>query len=187
MAESRENGEGIAGVLTHQGRRNYVKLLEYLSNPENEWPYRFEYSGKVLGYKKDNTVYRYLSPQVLNEIEDLALENRKKRSARQRGMILEALFKKAIGFKVTETRLFKTSDDKILVKDIERHFPPDSMAAKEYLDRVEGKVKDVHAVEHSFEDLADNEIDEKIGQILKNNPDLFDKVASLIREGKIQK
>ena len=185
MAESREIGEGIAGALTHQGRRNYVKLLEYLSDPENDWPYRFEYSGKVLGYKKDNTVYRYLSPQVLNEIEDLALANRKKRSARQRGMILEALFKKAIGFTVKETRLFKASDDKIIVKEVDKHFPPDSLAAKEYLDRVEGKVKDVQAVEHSFEGLADNEIDEKIGQILKNNPDLFDKVAGLIREEKL--
>ena len=185
MGKLVENSENMEPKLSPAGTRNYTKLLEYLSDPENDWPHRYLYSEKILGYRKDNAIYKNLPPLIISEIEDLALENRKKRSARQRGMILEALFKKAIGFKVMETRLFKTSDDKILVKDIERHFPPDSMAAKEFLDRTEGKVRDIQAVEHSFEGLGDQEIDEKIGQILKNNPDLFDKVASLIREGKL--
>jgi hypothetical protein len=182
MEEMREINDGM---LTPKGLANKARLLEFLSDPENDWPTRQRYSTEILGYCADNQIYRSLSPKHLAEIEDLALENRKKRSARQRGLILEALFRKAIGFTVKETRLFKTSDDKILVKEIERHFPPDSMAAKEFLDRTEGKVRDIQEIEHSFEGLADNEIDEKIGQILKNNPDLFDKVASLIREGKL--
>ena len=170
---------------TPKGTELYVKMLEYLSNPDNDWPKRYLYSEIIFGYKRNNSMYMHLSPQDLTEIEDLALENRKKRSARQRGMVLEALFKKAIGFTVKDTKLFKTGDDQIISKEIDKHYPPDPVAGREFLDRTEGKVKDVQKIEHSFDALNDSEIDEKISELLKGNPDLFDKIAVLVQEGNL--
>ena len=185
MEKKREKGDKIEPKMSPAGYRNCANLLEYLSNPDNDWPKRSDYSQKVLGYKRDTQIYKSLTPQDLTEIEGLALENRKKRSARQRGMVLEALFKKAIGFTVRDTKLFKTGDDRIISQEIDKHYPPDPVAGREFLDRTEGKVRDVQRVEHSFDDLNDSEIDEKISELLKGNPDLFDKLAALVQEGNL--
>jgi hypothetical protein len=94
--------------------RHKRKLLDYLGNPENDFPARQEYAtilGIVVG-----TLYRHFSPADMQEIENEAYEIRKKNSTRQRSVVLAALYKGATTGNVP--------------------------AAKEFLDRTEGKVPD---------------------------------------------
>ena len=95
---------------------NKSKILEYLSDPENEFLTRSEISVTVLGYKQVRTIYKQFSPIELSEIEAQAFEERKRRSVRRRSKIYEALYNEAVDGNV--------------------------QAAKEYLDRTEGKVLD---------------------------------------------
>lgn len=95
---------------------NKVKILEYLSDPENEFLSRGELSVTVLGYKHNRTIYRSLTPEELTEIELQAFEERKKKSVRRRSKVYDAIYQEAICGNV--------------------------QAAKEFLDRTEGKVKD---------------------------------------------
>ena len=53
---------------------NKAKLLAYLSNPENDWPKRQEYSAHILGYKNDNQIYRTMTPDELTAVESEAME-----------------------------------------------------------------------------------------------------------------
>ena len=92
------------------------KLLNYLSNPENEFMTRLRLSNEVLGYKNPNQLNAMFTAAEIQEIEDEALVLRKKRSARQRGNVLDAMYQKAVRGDVS--------------------------AMKEYLDRTEGKVTD---------------------------------------------
>lgn len=101
--------------MTRKDRKRN-KLLEYLSNPENEFLNREQLSLTVLGYKNACSLYRILSPVELDELEAEAVENRKARSSRQVSIVYAALYKKAKGGDVN--------------------------AAKEWLDRTIGKVKD---------------------------------------------
>ena len=96
--------------------RNKRKLLEYLGNPENEFLGRNAYAVAVLGYKQPVSMYKKLSPAELDEIEAEAFEIRKKRCAKQRSHVYAKLYQEAQNGNVA--------------------------AAKEFLDRVEGKVTD---------------------------------------------
>lgn len=116
---------------------NRAKLLEYLSEPDNPFISRIELSTKVLGYKQPRSLYAHFTPLDLAEIENEALEERKRRSARCRAVVYDALYKEAQVGNVP--------------------------AAKEYLDRTEGKVKD--KTEHS------------IGTV---NPDLLKQLAEIL-------
>ncbi len=192
MKEQPEKGDGI---LTSKGKENYAKLLEFLSNPENDWPCRQRYSTKILGYKAENQVYRTLSPDHLTEIEDQALANRKTRSARQIGLVREALFKRAIGYKHPAVHILsnriKTIDGKgivtektePLIVDITKEYPPDPVAAREFLDRTEGKVTDKQEITHSYEDLSDEELDQQIAALISENRGLVETVMALVGDG----
>lgn len=96
--------------------RNVAKLLDFLGDPENEFVSRAELSMKVLGYSASETIYRLLTPAELDDIESEAIEIRKARSARQRSHVYAALYRKAKSGNVP--------------------------AAKEWLERIEGKVTD---------------------------------------------
>lgn len=96
---------------------NRRKLIEYLSNPENEFITRTRMSIEVLGYSHKETMYQYFSPFELDEIEHEAFELRKKRSVNQQSEVYKALYDQAKKGNV--------------------------QAAKEFLDRVSGKVDDV--------------------------------------------
>ena len=95
---------------------NRFKILEYLSDPENEFLSRGELSITVLGYKQNRTIYRTFTPDELTEIEFQAFEERKRKSVRRRSKVYDAMYNEAIGGNV--------------------------QAAKEFLDRTEGKVKE---------------------------------------------
>lgn len=90
------------------------RLLEYLGNPENDFLNRSAMSAQLNISAK--TFYRHFAPHEIQEIEKEAYEERKKNSARQRGVVLSSLYTEAKGGNVS--------------------------AAKEFLDRTEGKVPD---------------------------------------------
>ena len=55
-----------------------VKLLDYLSNPSNDWPNRDHLASDVL-HVAVSTLYHHFSPQELMEIERDALQLRRQR------------------------------------------------------------------------------------------------------------
>jgi hypothetical protein len=109
-----ENGDEKLGPA---GERNKAKILSFLTDFDNDWPKRQEYSTTILGYKNPNQIYRTLSPQDLTAIEAEALETIKEQSTPQRKELYQTLHKEGKNGNVT--------------------------AIKEFLDRTEGKVKEV--------------------------------------------
>ncbi len=91
------------------------KLLEYLGDPENEFVNRFRMFTDILKIS-GKTFYRHFPPHEIQQIENEAYDLRKKNSTRQRGEVLFSLYKEAKSGNVP--------------------------AAKEFLDRTEGKVPD---------------------------------------------
>ena len=134
-----DQGEKRDKKLTPKGRLNYANLLEYLSNPENDWPKRTDYSCQILDYVKPHQIYATLTPQILTEIESEAMEIRKARTARQRSHVYNALYRRAIGCKHDAVHI-SNYQGVITDTDIEKEYPPDAVAAREFLDRTEGKV-----------------------------------------------
>lgn len=98
------------------------KILNYLSDPDNNFISRAELSIDVLGYKNGNQVNCIFTSEELAEIENKALEIRKKGTAKKRSTLLDKLYDFAID--------------------------GDVQAAKEYLNRTEGKVKESVDVQH---------------------------------------
>ena len=95
--------------------RHRAKLLDYLSDPTNPFLPRIDLATKVLGFRVPESIYKPFSPAELFEIEAIAFEERKKRTVRERAEVYHSLYIEAKAGNVA--------------------------AAKEYLDRVEGKVE----------------------------------------------
>ena len=120
-------------------QRHRAKLLRYLGDPEKTFPPRMAYS-KILCISTVS-VYNHFSPDELTEIENEALELRKKRTARQRGNILNALYERAIGYTHPEVKI-NVYEGEVITTRVLKHYPPDKQAAQEFFDRTEGKVPD---------------------------------------------
>lgn len=120
--------------------RYRATLLAYLSNPEMPFPIRSKY-GDILG-KTKKTVYDHFTPEDLSELEIEAYNNRKNSCVRQRANVLKALYDRAMGYHHAENHIAVYEGDVIITPQIKR-YPPDKAAAQEFLDRTEGKVKDV--------------------------------------------
>jgi len=101
--------------------RHKQRLLKFLGDPENDYPPRQDYA-KLLKVSVV-TLYKHFPPDELQEIENEAYEIRKRNSAKQRATVLKAMLEEAKSGNV--------------------------QAAKEYLDRTEGKVTDKH--EHKID------------------------------------
>ncbi len=101
---------------------NKAKILAYLSDPENPFLNRDDLATKVCGYSSKTSIYRTVSVDELNQIEAEAFEIRKKRSTRQRANVYDALYKEAVN-------------------------NGNVQAAKEFLDRVEGKATEKRSSE----------------------------------------
>jgi len=120
--------------------RHRRKLLDYLGNPENEFPARQEYAtilGIVVG-----TLYRHFSPADMQEIEAEAYTLRKQRSSKQRSILLKTLYDEGKGGNI--------------------------QAIKEFFDRTEGKAPDTLHINPSK--IPDNiEIDsDRAAEVYKN-------------------
>ena len=88
MSDQVEKGEKKLGPA---GERNRKKLLAFLSDFENEWPKRQEYSTLILGYKLENQIYKTLTPHQITSIENEALEIIKAQSSKQRRELYKQL------------------------------------------------------------------------------------------------
>jgi len=96
-------------------QRHRINLLKYLGDWENIFPSRTDYL-HILGIKR-TTLYKHFSPAELQEIENEAIELRKKNSARPRAKVFQSLLAEAKSGNV--------------------------QAIKEFLNRTEGKVKEI--------------------------------------------
>lgn len=97
-------------------RNARYKLLDYLGNPNNDFLPRCELSTIVLKYKHPNQIHKLFTTSELNEIEAEAFELRKKNSVRERSELYKSLYMHGKKGNV--------------------------QAAKEFLERTEGKVTD---------------------------------------------
>lgn len=142
-------------------KKNRIKLIEYLSDPENEFPNRTQMALSILGYKQVKSMYRLFSTAELEEIENEAWENRKARTVKQRADVYHAMYKRAVGYSHNAVHIL-SNRVKIIDKDgnliektealkvpIVKHYPPDRAAAQEYLDRTEGKIAE--KIDHTIE------------------------------------
>lgn len=121
-------------------KRYRATLLAYLSNPEMPFPIRSKY-GDILG-KTRKTVYEHFTPDEMSELENEAYQNRKDSCVRQRSNVLKAMYESAIGFHHAESHISVYEGEVTITPTIKR-YAPNKGAADTFLDRVEGKVKDV--------------------------------------------
>ena len=84
--------------------RHRAKLLDYLGNPDNDYPNRQEY-GTILGIGQ-TALYKNFSPADMQDIENEAYEIRKKNSTKQRAEVLKAMFSEAKTGNVSAANLF---------------------------------------------------------------------------------
>ncbi len=96
--------------------RHTETLLSFMGNPDNKFPSRSEMAMEILKYNDVSAMYKIFATVDLSEIENEALELRKKYSAGNRAKVYDALIKAAGEGNV--------------------------QAIKEYLDRTEGKTTD---------------------------------------------
>jgi hypothetical protein len=108
-----------------------------MGDPERPFPGRGELPG-ILGISAQ-AMYRHFSPGELSQIESEAVDIRKASCSRQRANVLEALYRRAMGFSHLETKLH-VIDDEVVRTEVIKTYPPDRAAAQEFLDRTEGKV-----------------------------------------------
>lgn len=94
--------------------RHRIRIIEYISDWDNAFPSRTEMS-EICEVTPD-TLRKHFTVDEFTEIEDAGLELRKKKSARQRGEVYEAILSSA--------------KDGVVP------------AQKEFLDRTEGKIAD---------------------------------------------
>ena len=87
--------------------RNRIKLLDYLSNPDNEYLNRKNLSVLVLGYKDPKKIYAHynFTPDELDQIETEALELRRKKYKSRIARADNALLNKAMGGDVSAIKL----------------------------------------------------------------------------------
>lgn len=72
-----------------------LTLIEYLSNPDNEFHNRTHLSTRVLGFTQGSVIYQVFTPTELTEIEDEALEARRLRYASKLAKIDDAVLRRA--------------------------------------------------------------------------------------------
>jgi len=75
--------------------KHKAKLLEYMSNPDNDFPTRAVMSLHVLGFKQRQQINKVFSVEELHDIEQEALENRRKKYASQLARVDKALMAQA--------------------------------------------------------------------------------------------
>ena len=72
-----------------------LSIIEYLSNPENDFIVRIKYSTDILKYKHGYSVYSIFSPEELTDIEQTALALRRAQCLSRTVKIDEKLFELA--------------------------------------------------------------------------------------------
>jgi len=75
--------------------RHKAKIIEYLSNPDNEPATRSYLSVNVLGFSEPSIIYKVWSPEEISDIEDEALTLRRKCYASRLARVDDGLLKRA--------------------------------------------------------------------------------------------
>ena len=127
-------------------------MLKYWGDPENDFITRYDMHMNVLKIA-NMTFYHHFRPSEISEIEAEAVEIRKKASSRQRAHVLEALYKRAVGYKHIDIH-FSTYEGEVTETEYLKVYPPDKAAAEEYLNRTEGKVIDKKEIKVDGKDLV---------------------------------
>lgn len=75
--------------------RHTVTILEYLGDPDNDWPTRSYLATEVCKYKRVKQLYAVFTVDELNELEKQALEFRRKKYAGSLAEVDQGLMKAA--------------------------------------------------------------------------------------------
>jgi hypothetical protein len=86
--------------------RARIKIIEFIGNPENEFPNRRQIAKVACGYKDPHYLYKVFAVDELAQIEKEGLEIRRKHCWRQSAAVDQGLFKKAIAGDVAAIKLF---------------------------------------------------------------------------------
>lgn len=76
-------------------QKHRSKLLEYMSDPNNDFPTREQMSLEILGFAQRQTINKVFSVEELHEIEQEALENRRRKYASILAKVDSALLERA--------------------------------------------------------------------------------------------
>ena len=85
-------------------QRHETNLIEYLANPENQFPTRTDMAKKVLGISRE-AMYQHFNPRELSAIEKQALEIRRTKYAPQIAKVDAALLNRALSGDVQAAKL----------------------------------------------------------------------------------
>ena len=91
--------------LTAKGRAR-LNIVEYLSNPDNEFLPWVKLCHDICGYANSRQLFELFTIEERREIEQSALAERRRNSAWQSAKVDEALFKKAIAGDVAAIKLW---------------------------------------------------------------------------------
>ena len=109
--------------------RNRAKLIEFLSDPDNDFPTRSEMALVVLDYKDISSLYKCFTKEEITQIEQDGLKERRKRYTKDLAKIDKAM--------ITNAKM------------------GDSTSAKLIYERIEGAVDQGVNVHHSGNILED--------------------------------
>lgn len=85
--------------------RHKCNLLEYLGNPENEFPTRLFMNNNIIGFKDPTRIYKVFTLDELAEIEREALAMRRKKYQPEIAKVDKELLKQAQGGDVAAAKL----------------------------------------------------------------------------------
>ncbi len=129
-------------------QRCELKLLEYLSNPENEWLTREKMCREVLGYATGNQIYEIFDLDELAEIEDRALKQRRKFYAKRINETDLALFQQARAGNLDAIKMVYQRFEKWSEKNVIEHTGAEGgpisfeTMARQLMDEVDGKSRE---------------------------------------------
>ena len=86
--------------------KHRIKLIEYIGNPNNDFPSRTEMSIDVLGFKQQHKIYQYFTLAELTDIEREGLDLRRSKYLKHSADIDVAMVEKAKSGDVAGMKLF---------------------------------------------------------------------------------
>ena len=140
--------------------RHKCKLLEYLGNPENEFPTRLFMNSQIIGFKDPTRIYRLFSLDELDEIEAEALEIRRKKYKPGLAMADKALFDKAKDGDVAAIKLCYQKFEDWSEKQ-----------RKEHSGKVDLNAETLNAIISAMPDELAKSVSERLGELISNKRD----------------
>ena len=86
-------------------QRARLKILEYIGDPENDFPNRGAIAKKICGYSDHRQLYKVFTVSELDQLEKEGMEIRRRRSTRIVARVDQAIIKQAMQGDVRAARL----------------------------------------------------------------------------------